>query len=226
MPSTILVIEDDADLRQMVAASIAAEGHRVIEADAAQVGLQLFRTQSPDLLILDVNLPDGTGFDVCRSVREHPSLGATPIVMLTGCGEFDAKSRGLTVGADQYLVKPIQGPELVLWVRALLRRRALDRGDGDLVQVGPLAIDAKGQVVRFNEQVLEDLTGREFDLLVALVRARPKVLSRKFILSKVWRTVATDNVVDAHVRNLRKKLPQALSDKLQTVPGRGFRYLA
>lgn len=223
---TVLLVEDDAEARQILAAALSQAGLRVLEAESAKMGLHLFRSGRPELLILDVNLPDGSGIEVCRGARQHPELGAVPIVMLTGLGQFDAKSEGFFAGADHYFVKPVEPRELVLWVRALFRRLALDKDEGKVLEAGPLAIDPKGRVVRFDGELLRDITAREFDLLYALVRRRPKALSRRFILSKVWRTVATDNVVDAHVRNLRRKLPREAGDRVQSVPGRGFRYFA
>ncbi|MBI5202146.1 MAG: response regulator transcription factor [Elusimicrobia bacterium] len=221
---TILFIEDDAQTRRYSALAITGLGHRVLESEGVEVGLSLFNTERPDLIILDINLPDGNGVDFCRRVRAHPTLARTPIIMLTGKGEMDDKAAGFDAGADQYLVKPVPPRELGMWVQALLQRLAFEEGKGGELVVGDLALNADAQLVRFQNLTISNLTGKEFDLLYALVKNRPKILSRQFFLSKLWKTVATDNLVDTHLRNLRRKLPQALADRLQAVPGKGFRY--
>lgn len=224
-PKTILVIEDDGDLRRLVRDILASEGHRVLEADLAQVGLHLFRAQPPALVVLDRHLPDGDGLEVCAKIRAHPEQGSTPVIMLTSADGLDAKSRGFEAGADQYLVKPVHPSELLLWVRSLLRRLAFETGEGSELRAGELAVNPESRSVRWAGRPVAELTAREFDLLYALVRHCPRVLSRAFILARVWRTVAVDSLVDTHLGNLRKKLPRELADRLQSVPGKGYRFL-
>lgn len=220
----ILLIEDEADMRRMARAALESAGHRVIEADGVQVGLNIFRSQKPDLVILDIKLPDGDGLEACQSIRRHKALAATPVIMLTGRGQMDEKLLGFSAGADQYLVKPVPPQELLSWVSALLRRVAYDTSIGDELVAGDLVIDLKSHLVRFREEIIANLTGKEFDLLYYLVRKRPHVLSRKYILSNLWHTIAVDHVVDTHIGNLRRKLPREVSDRIQNVPGKGFRY--
>lgn len=222
----ILVIEDDSSIRSMIRDLLAPEGHRLLEADGAQVGMHLFRSRKPDLVLLDVELPDGNGREVCRKMRASESLGATPVIMLTGQAKLADKLSGFDVGVDQYLTKPIHPKELLMWVRALLRRVDYDNEEGDELRSGELSIDLKAHLVRFREQTIGRLTGKEFDLLYYLVKKSPHVLSRKYILSNLWHTIAVDHVVDTHISNLRKKLPPEVSDRVQNVPGKGFRYLA
>lgn len=221
----ILIIEDDPSIRVMIRELLTPEGHRILEADGAQVGLHLFRSRKPDLVLLDVELPDGNGREVCRKIRASESLGATPVIMLTGQAKLEDKLSGFDVGADQYLAKPMRPEELIMWVRALLRRVGYDKEEGDELRSGELAIDLKAHLVRFREQTIGHLTGKEFDLLYYLVKKSPNVLSRKYILSSLWHTVAVDHLVDTHISNLRKKLPPEVSDRIQNVPGKGFRYL-
>lgn len=222
---TVLLVEDDSSVRAPLRTAFEAAGYRVLEADLAAVGLNEFRTKEPDLVVLDVELPDGTGLEVCKAVRAHKTLSKTPVIMLTGRGELDQKGEGFGAGADHYLVKPVHPRELLLWAGSLLRR-AQPEEEGGLLEAGELSIDRAAMVVRFKGEPLPKLTVKELELLYFLVRKRPGVLSRKHILSTLWRTVAVDHVVDTHIGNLRKKLPPEISDRIQNVPGKGFRYFA
>ncbi|MBI4347482.1 MAG: response regulator transcription factor [Elusimicrobia bacterium] len=223
---TILMIEDDGNTRRAFAAALASLGHRVLESEGIEVGYHLFQTEKPDLIVLDVGLPDGTGYDFCKKVRAHKTLHATPVIMLTGKGQLDEKKEGFESGADQYLVKPVLPQELLLWAQALMNRLALDKDEGGQLEAGDLTIDPAAHLVKFGDVTIPNLTAKEFDLFYALVKKRPKVLSREWILSTLWRTVAVDNLVDAHMSKLRRKLPQSLADRLQAVPGKGFRYFS
>lgn len=221
---TVLLVEDDPRARAVLAEALAAAGYRVLEADGVQVALHLFRTHEPDLAVLDVDLPDGTGLDVCKGIRASKNLAATPVILLTGKGALDDKGAGFEAGADQYLVKPVKPSELLMWAGALLRRLKLDAGGGTELKAGSLVIDVAAHLVRWGEAVVSNLTVKEFELLCYLVKKRPQVVSRKQVLSNLWRTVAVDNVVDTHIFNLRRKLPREAADRVQSVPGKGFRY--
>ena len=221
---TLLVVEDDEAVRRAAALALSSLGHRVLQCESLEVGFHLFQAEKPDLVVLDVVLPDGTGLDFCRKVRAHGNLSTTPVIMLTGRGQFQDKEQGFEAGADQYLVKPVAPKELLMWVKALLRRIDYSSDSGGALVAGEVTIDPEAHLVRFRDASIPYLTRREFDLFYSLVKSRPKVLSRKFILSKLWHTVSVDGVVDTHISNLRRKLPQLLADRLQTVPGKGFRY--
>ncbi len=221
----ILVVEDEADSRSAAEAALGAAGLRVILGDTVESGWSLFLQHQPDLAILDIQLPDGSGIDLCAKIRGHEKLGATPVIMLTGKGGLDSKKGGFDAGADQYLVKPVLPDELVLWVRSLLRRLALDHGEGDVLRAGELVLDPKAHAVRWQGTAMPRLTTKEFDLLFFLVKKRPRVMSREEILKQVWDTITVDKVVDVHLYNLRKKLPPALADRIQNIPGKGFRFI-
>src|SRR5438270_13756207 len=118
---TILVVEDDADVRRSLETALREAGHRVLATDTIVSGWHLFGSERPDLAILDVNLPDGTGFELCEKIRKHKELKATPVVILTAQAGYESKVSGFTAGADQYLVKPVAPSELLLWVEALLK---------------------------------------------------------------------------------------------------------
>jgi len=223
---TILVVEDDGILRRATAAVLESAGYRVLQSESTEVAYHLFQAESPALVILDLTLPDGSGVDFCRKARAHKTLGKTPIVILTSRRLPKEKAEGFGAGADQFLVKPVPSEELLLWVEALLKRVSFDKDEDGPLVAGDVAVDDAGHLVRFGDAAIIDLTQKEFQLFRALVKLSPKVLSRRFILAKLWRTVAVDGVVDTHMSNLRRKLPQRLADRFQSVPGKGFRYFA
>lgn len=225
MEKKILLVEDDAATRAPIREVLLASGYRVMEAESTEMGIHLFLRQAPDLVILDVQLPDGSGLGVCSVIRKHKTLSKTPVIMLTGAGKLDDKTAGFTAGADHYLVKPVDPAEILLWIQALWRRAAPEDAFGTSVEAGDLKVNREEHWVRFKGQEITNLTVKELELLCFLVRHRPKPLSRKNILSRLWRTVAVDHLVDTHISNLRKKLPPELSDRIQSVPGKGFRYL-
>lgn len=220
----VLIVEDDPRVREDVRTVLSAEGYRVLAAENVSMGKHVFAAERPDLLILDIQLPDGSGLDVCKHVRAHKDLGGVPVIMLTGKGEIDDKALGFEAGADQYLVKPVAPREILMWVQALLRRIDFDQGGVGVLKLGDLEIDPKSYSARFKGTPLPRFTVKEFELLYFLVRKRPQVLSRKYILSHLWHTIAVDHVVDNHLMKLRRKLPPEVADKIQSVPGKGFRY--
>ncbi|MFA5138713.1 MAG: response regulator transcription factor [Elusimicrobiota bacterium] len=221
----ILLIEDDAETRSGIESMLIANGYEVLPTDLLSTGWHLFTTQKPDLVILDLGLPDGSGLDFCQKLRDHESLGSTPVIMFTAQSGFDTKLAGFKAGADQYLTKPVAPKELSLWVEALLRRLGYDKDEGDVLLAGGCEIDLRARLVRFKGKLIPYLTCKEYELLYFLVKHQPQVLSRKQILSTLWHTVAVDHLVDTHLTNLRRKLPRELAVKIQAVPGKGYRFL-
>jgi DNA-binding response OmpR family regulator len=223
---TVFLLEDDPGIRVPLREALSAAGYLVAEADRVDVARQLLKVAKPAVAILDVELPDGSGVELCKEIRASKTLAATPVIFLTGRGQIDDKGQAFEAGGDQYLVKPVQPREVLMWVASLLRRLKINSGDADVLELGDLAIDVKSHLLKFKGQTITDLTGKEFELLTFLVRKRPQVLSRKYILSNLWKTVAVDNIVDTHLHHLRKKLPKELALRIQSVPGKGFRYMA
>jgi len=221
---TILIVEDDERVRDMLKLSLTQAGFRVLESEQVAAGFQLFVSKEPDLVVLDLDLPDGSGLDVCQKIRASSARPNTPIIILTANSDLETKLSGLSYGADQYLVKPIHPLEFMQWVNALLRRVEFESGGGTRLEVGELSLYTESREAWFQNMPLTRLTGKEFELLYYLVKNRPRVCSRKDILNRLWKTVAVDHVVDTHMTNLRKKLPTVISDKLQNIPGKGFRY--
>jgi DNA-binding response OmpR family regulator len=221
---TVLIVEDDAEIRHMLRDSLALDGFRVIESGEAERGFQLFVTREPDLVVLDIQLPDGDGFDVLRRIRASQGNAKTPVIMLTAQGQLESKLTGLSAGADQYLVKPVHPLEFMQWVKALLRRVEFESGGGTKLVVGELTLMLETREAWYESMPLTRLTPKEFELLHYLVKNRDRAVSRKEILSKLWKTVAVDHTVDTHIRNLRKKLPTVIADRIQNVRGKGFNY--
>jgi len=219
----ILLVEDDADLVQSLRMVLEREGFAVDHSLSGLEGLERATEQPPDLLLLDLNLPDMDGLSVCREIRNNPSLSDLLVIMLTARAQEQDRVLGLDLGADDYIVKPFSVRELKSRVRALLRRRRLDGGvPEDLFQDSRLKIDRAARAVELDEGPVR-LTSREFDLLWFLVVNRSQVLSRERILERVW-GLSSDvetRTIDVHIRSLRKKLG---SNIVETVIGTGYRF--
>ncbi len=220
----ILLIEDDADLAQSLRMVLKKEGYAMDHAASGLDGLVRAGEDPPDLLLLDLNLPDMEGLSVCRELRENPAVRDLPIIMLTARAQEQDRVLGLDLGADDYIVKPFSVRELTSRIRALLRRRQLDGGvPENIYSDRRLEVDRGARRVEL-DGVSVGLTNREFELLWFLIMNRSRVLGRDRILERVWglsSDVAT-RTIDVHVRTLRKKLG---ADAVETVIGAGYRFL-
>lgn len=223
MPKTILLVEDDEQIAGMIRESLASAGHDVAHAPDMERGWERFERLRPALVILDVGLPDGSGLDLCRRIRAHAVLSATPVVVLTARGDIKDKVMGFDAGADHYLVKPIQIAELRLWVSALLRRVAVCDREGGVLRAGDCAVDPQAHTVSSGGKVVKNLTRKEFELFYELVRRRPKVVSKESIMKSLWSTVLRDNTIEVHIRNIRRKLGP-LAGRIVTVSGVGYKF--
>ncbi len=224
MNSGILIVEDHKETCELLKAALDDAGFKSNSFGTVKAAMEFLGGQRPCLVILDMHLPDGHGLEVCRWLRNNDRLANIPIIALTGQDELHHKKKGFSAGVDQYLTKPIIMDELVMWVKALLRRVDMDKSGGAFLTVNGLQLDINAQIVKYKNKPVENLTRREFELLYALAKNSPKIMSRKEILSSIWRTVSVENLVDTHLFNLRNKLPPELAEKIQSVPGKGFRY--
>ena len=218
----LLLIEDDAALRLTLARQLEADGYRVDQARDGEEGLFLAREYPVDLLIVDLGLPKLTGLTIVQRLRQDGS--ALPILILTARSSWQDKVVGLEAGADDYLVKPFEYPELVARIKALLRR-ALKTASG-VLNLGPLSIDLVAQAVRLNGAVLE-LTTFEYRLLETLVRQRPGIVTKQALSDYLYPhgEDRDSNVLEVLVGRLRRKLDPAGSFALiDTVRGRGYRF--
>ena len=218
---TILVVEDETSIASFVSAYLTNAGYAVRSASSAQSALIELAGQAPSLVILDLNLPDGDGVELCRRIRKGSDV---PILMLTARDEDVDKIIGLEVGADDYMTKPFNPRELVARVKSVLRRAAPERRRAETSELrhGDLAIDAGKREVYVGDEEIR-LAPKEFDLLWELLDHRGIVLTRDQLLERVWGyTFAGDTrTVDVHVRQLRRKLGD--SCPVATVWGVGYK---
>jgi len=221
--STILIVEDDPDIAELMARYLEKAGHRALRAASGVDGLARARAARPDLVVLDLMLPGMDGLSVCEALRGDPALAAVPVIMVTARGEESDKVAGLELGADDYVTKPFSPKELVARVGALLRRVQRAGEAGPLQQFGPIAIDADRHTVTVDGEEVR-LTAKEFLLLEYLVRHRGRVLSRDLLLTDVWGYQYTGGTrtVDVHVSRLREKIPY-LAGALETVKQFGYK---
>lgn len=225
MKRQVLVVEDEPDIRDLVVFHLEREGFQTRTAKSGADALKQVKTSLPDLIILDLMIPELDGLEVCRRLRREPETASVPIIMLTAKGDEVDRIVGLEIGADDYVVKPFSPKELVARVRALLRR-AHPEGPLDLLSVGSLTVDfGKYQVSLAGRPVA--LTPKEFELLKALIEAKGRVLSREFLLDRVWGYARAEEIesrtVDVHVRRLRAKLGHE-GGRILTVKQAGYRF--
>jgi len=217
--TTILVVEDDGQLRQVMEAYLRAEGYATLAAADGLEALRVWREHAPDLLVLDWMLPGKSGLDVAREIR---AAGGTPIIMLTARNEEPDIVLGLEMGADDYLVKPVSMRQLVARIRAVLRRTRPD-GDSDRVRVGGLALDLPGHTAEYRGGVLV-LTATEFSLLATLAAHPGRVFSRLQLMEAAIGDYyeGYERTIDSHISHLRHKLG-AGERMIQTVHRIGYK---
>jgi two-component system phosphate regulon response regulator PhoB len=220
----ILVVEDEKDLQDLLSYNLRQAGHEPAVVSLGADALAHVRTNPPDLVLLDLMLPDMPGTDVCRSLKSDPATRAIPVVMLTARGEEIDRVVGFELGADDYVVKPYSMRELTLRLQAILRRRAVPTDAAGLSTFGRLRIDREGHRVWVDGQEVT-LTALELRLLSTLYDRRGRVQSRAVLLDEVWRMSSDVNTrtVDTHVKRLREKLGEA-GAYLETVRGVGYRF--
>lgn len=219
----ILIIEDEPNIRELVLYNLKQEGYEGIGAEDGLEGIELARSENPDLILLDVMLPGKNGYDICKELRSDGYR--TPIIMLTAKNEEIDKVLGLEFGADDYMSKPFGVRELMARIKAVLRR--YDNGtNSEGIVNNDLSIDIERHEVKLNGKVI-DLTLKEFDLLKTLAENRGRVLTRDQLLDKVWgfEYMGETRTVDVHIRYLRKKLGEGDNDSryIQTVRGMGYK---
>lgn len=223
--SRVLVVEDEPAIRDVIAYSLRADGHEVVEAEDGELGVRLALDDVFDLVLLDVMLPGLSGVEVCRRLRAEGN-GDVPIIMLTARGGEVDQVLGLESGADDYVVKPFATAELLARVRAQLRRRALDRGARGTVRVGSLELDLVRNEARLGGRTVP-LTPAEARLLGALAAEPDRAVPRAALVHAIWGGDYSGDgrVCDTHVKNLRAKLERdpARPERLLTVRGVGYR---
>ena len=222
VPSKVLIIEDEPQMRKFLRMSLTSEGYRVVEATKGQEGIDLARTHNPDLVLLDLGLPDIDGLELIGRIR---AIGPVPIVVLSSRGDEVAKVRALDSGADDYVTKPFGADELMARIRAALRHRLQQQGAERGFASDDLSVDLVRRLVRRGEEDVK-LSPKEYDILEQLVIHAGKVLTHKHLLREVWRDESVDpQYLRVYVRQLRQKIeadPSAPRHVL-TEPGIGYR---
>jgi two-component system, OmpR family, phosphate regulon response regulator PhoB len=220
----ILVVEDEADLQEVLSYNLRQAGHEATIVGTGQEALARVAADLPDLVLLDLMLPDMAGTDVCRALKSDPTTRHLPVVMLTAKSEEIDRVVGFELGADDYVVKPYSMRELTLRLQAILRRRAAPTDGPGLTSFGRLRIDREGHRVWVDGDEIA-LTALELRLLCTLYDRRGRVQSRAVLLDEVWRMSSDVNTrtVDTHVKRLREKLGDA-GAYLETVRGVGYRF--
>ena len=221
--SSILIVEDDPDIAQLLEHYLQNAGHSVERLSTGNAVMPSLRRRPPDLVILDLMLPGMDGLLVCQAMRAEPATAAIPVIMLTARGDESDRVSGLELGADDYVTKPFSPKELTARVGALLRRATRPASPVSLLRYGPILIDADRHHVVVDGQEVK-LTAKEFLLLQYLMQHRGRVLSRDLLLTDVWGYQYTGGTrtVDVHIRRLREKVP-VLADAIETVKQFGYR---
>ena len=222
---SILVVEDDNDILGLLTYNLRGAGYEVLTCEEGYAALTMARQRLPDLILLDLMIPGIDGFEVCKELKRSTETRNIPVIMLTARGEEIDRIVGLELGADDYVVKPFSPRELMLRVRAILRRSSGEPIAESVWQNEGLRIDLEAHKVSTDGEEIT-LTATEFKLLVELVRSRGKVQTREQLLDKVWgyQFEGYGRTVDTHVRRLRQKLG-VYSHWVETIRGVGYRFL-
>jgi two-component system KDP operon response regulator KdpE len=202
-PVTVLVVDDEPPIRRLLRTSLSAQGYRIVEADNGAAALHEIRNHEPDIVILDLGLPDGDGLSIIETVRQS---SAVPIIVLSSRSDERGKVEALDLGADDYLTKPFGMAELVARIRAALRHRLQVDGAEAVFQSGDLSVDLVRRIVRVKDAEVK-LSPKEYDILQQLVVHAGKVLTHKHLLREVWGPATTDvQYLRIYIRQLRQKL--------------------
>ncbi|MCB0194506.1 MAG: response regulator transcription factor [Anaerolineae bacterium] len=226
MPKTILVVDDKASLRTMVQEYLSAEGYKVAIADNGHTALFVARQEKPDLILLDIMMPEMGGYEF---MQKHKQERDTPIILLTAKLEESDKVLGLELGADDYITKPFGMRELVARIRAVLRRAEKQARPSEVLEANGLSLDKASRLVRLEGKPV-DLTPSEFDLLATLMAWPGRAFSRSELLDRLQGTSfeGVERTIDVHIRNLRTKIEPEPSQPryIETVFGVGYRFSA
>ena len=220
---TILLVDDEPDILEIVGYNLSAEGYNVITAEDGVEAVKLAKKKKPQLIILDVMMPEMDGIETCEQIRKIPELSETMIAFLTARGEDYSQMAGFDAGADDYITKPIKPKVLVSKVNALLRRFKENDPSSNIVKVGNLVINRDEYKIINNEEEII-LPRKEFELLSLLASKPGKVFKRDEILDNVWgnEVVVGGRTIDVHIRKLREKIGD---DSFKTVKGVGYKFV-
>jgi two-component system response regulator RpaA len=227
----IIVVDDDPAIQTLIKINLELQKHQVLTASDGIEGYALIQQEIPDLVILDVMMPNADGYTVCQRIRKNPATEHIPVLMLTALGVVEDKVKGFDVGADDYLVKPFELPELQVRVRALLRRSGKlpkSAATQDILSIGDITLIPENLEVKVKNQLVK-LTPTEFEILNCLVQNHNQAISLGKLLQDVWGYAPEDDVetIRVHVRHLRAKLEKVSDGKsyIETIYGGGYRLI-
>jgi two-component system phosphate regulon response regulator PhoB len=227
MPKRIAIVEDEPELASLIEFNLSRHGYQAQVLAGVGGTLKSLELSRPDLILLDVMLPEIDGFELCRQIRRSPVIGRTPVLFLTARSDEVDRVLGLEIGGDDYMTKPFSPRELIARVKAHLRREELDAGPSPAVEIGPFKLDGAARRVYLGGAELE-LTSTEFNLLEFFIQHPGRAYSREQLLEAVWgeQRYVTPRTVDVHVRRLREQIEEQPDAPryLTTVRGFGYRF--
>lgn len=221
--TTILLVDDEPDILEFIGYNLEKEGYKVLKAENGKKGIEIAQKKQPDLILLDLMMPELDGIETCELIRSNEQLKNTLIVFLTARSEDYSQIAGYNAGADDYISKPVKPKVLISKIRALIRRVEKQEETPNIIQVDDLLIDQDSHIVE-NKGDKINLPRKEFALLSLLASAPNKVFEREEILNKVWGkdVVVGERTIDVHIRKLRKKLG---NETVQTIKGVGYKLI-
>jgi two-component system, OmpR family, alkaline phosphatase synthesis response regulator PhoP len=219
---TILVVDDEQDLLDLIEYNLKKEGYKVLKAENGQQGIEMAKEHHPNLVLLDIMMPKMDGIQVCEKMRANPDLKSIPVIFLTARSDEKTEVEGLDIGADDFITKPISTTKLLSRIKAVLRRYDETEEEVNKLEVHDLKIDKDRYIVTRGEEEFQ-LPRKEFELLYYLASRKGKVRDRQTLLNKVWgdNIYVVDRTVDVHVRKIREKLGDHY---IETVKGVGYRF--
>jgi two-component system, OmpR family, alkaline phosphatase synthesis response regulator PhoP len=226
MANKILIVDDEPDIIELLKYNLELEGYEVISASNGKAALTM-AGKHPDLIMLDIMMPELDGIEVCRQLKAAPETASIPVLFLTAKGSEIDEVVGLELGAEDYIVKPISIRKLLTRIKVILRRiesRKQEPGKEAIIRIGPIEIHVENYVVRIDENEIS-FPRKEFQTLLYLVRHQGTVVQRERLLNEVWGqdVIVVDRTIDVHIRRIREKLG-AYADLIETVKGVGYRF--
>jgi len=224
MKTRILLVEDDPALRKLLKDALPESIFIIDIAETGREGLDMIVKRKPDLILLDWNLPDLNGFEVCKYIKQNKDCAHIPIIMVTAYAELNRKVSALEVGADDYITKPFEIEELIARVKAVLRRRQGGAPEEAITRCN-ITLNLTTYSVEVEKKPVI-LTAKEFDLLYVLMKNAGRILTREFLLERIWGYAVdvSTRTVDVHIRRLRKKLGTKNAELIQTFRGVGYKF--
>lgn len=220
MSHQILLVDDEEDILEFLSYNLKKDGFDLVTANNGNKGLELAKKHKPDLVILDVMMPEMDGIEVCEKIREIPELDETLVLFLTARAEDYSELAGFSAGADDYITKPIKPKLLISRVKAVLRRKGKSKAVSS-ISVGGIEIDKNKHAISYNNEPIT-LAKKEFNLLFYLMNVPGKVFTREEIITEVWKdAVVGDRTIDVHVRKIREKIG---SHHIKTIKGVGYKF--